>query len=898
MHERRKRVGKRARTKLDRTGRASARGVPRPAPVAPLIDWSIVAVLAEKLAESVDSEHPAATEGVVGLLGQLLSPHFALQELHGLARSALQSDRYARAQFAARLDEAVERLPELTRLGQQLFRSEAESRCCDIGTSTAVSAAEALVDFDALSEILIAAARTCDCERTDELPSPVALVIGLAAQTAPLDALREAHDRGGLAGLVGELNWLATTGYRVAMRVPHAGTPMRPMSGALPELPSHPGWEPGLPPRPDLPNTILGWLKNQLEKRRPRWDPEIWDHKPIFKGPFMHWRALHCAIALGKLTAARAAKPPRPARVVWSDNITRIDAPNPCAGSMLRIYGTGFGDPKPANVGLMLPTKGKCTPTAFVPGSWRDDRVEIVMPPGITSGPIGFVDIDYVAAYNVWVDGVNNALQTLVLEGCGRSPKAPLEEPFHECPPSTPVNALYAGEAYINAFTVNGESFLVAEPGDVLTFSWDVVNATRLTLQRTSSSGPVLPGTGKPLLLEVGSIAITATHPGPETWTYRLRAEGRCGDAVADVTVIATRQPRLSIETIEVTQGLQTIPATIRMVARKETVVRVTVRHALDGWGANSVPGVVGRIRVHYPGGLPPSAWLDAANASPLPMRPNPGASITVSASPDRQNVDDTLNFHIPGALCTGNPTFRVEVRVNGFDARGGFGGFWEMVERSSAPVAFEARRIVELRWVRLNWSGTITSQADCERALREAVPMLPTPTANIAAAPVGVVMPLALDMFRDALDQLDDLHNCSDFEALTEWLGSDCPDEDDTKWVGVTMAGPSGGLAQRPGNVCIVSPTVSFTTVAHELSHNFDQRHLTSTCAGGTLPDNAENASGFPDAGQINDVPFNVLVNNTVTSATGVWDVMTYCSRPDRWPSFERWRRLWDQIG
>ena len=85
---------------------------------------------------------------------------------------------------------------------------------------------------------------------------------------------------------------------------------------------------------------------------------------------------------------------------------------------------------------------------------------------------------------------------------------------------------------------------------------------------------------------------------------------------------------------VEVTQSIQTTTTSVRLAQRKPTVVRVTVRHGLAGFGGNAVPGVKGRIRVrprqrHAPG------WFDAANGS-SPMAATPAASITVVANPQR----------------------------------------------------------------------------------------------------------------------------------------------------------------------------------------------------------------------------------------------------------------------
>lgn len=88
-------------------------------------------------------------------------------------------------------------MPELSQLGQQLCKDAEASYFCNTVASSGASVVTSLVDFGGLAKILIAAARTCDCDTADELQAPFGLVMGLAAQTAPLDALRDAQVRDG-----------------------------------------------------------------------------------------------------------------------------------------------------------------------------------------------------------------------------------------------------------------------------------------------------------------------------------------------------------------------------------------------------------------------------------------------------------------------------------------------------------------------------------------------------------------------------------------------------------------------------------------------------------------------------------------------------------------------------
>ena len=337
----------------------------------------------------------------------------------------------------------------------------------------------------------------------------------------------------------------------------------------------------------------------------------------------------------------------------------------------------------------------------------------------------------------------------------------------------------------------------------------------------------------------------------------------------------------------------------MRLVERKPTVVRVTVRHGLAGWGPNAVAGVRGRIRVRR--GVQVSPWYDAANGS-LPMAATPGASITVSANPQRNLTNDTLNFLIPPAWCTGTVWFQIEVRVAGFGAGDGFAGYDQLVTGSTGTFLFEPRRTLELRYIRVNWGGSTPSDATCVGTLQSAVPLLPTPTANIfPLAGVGVQNPSGTgDGDRNALlDDFDDRHNCSLWEALTEWLGSDCPDDDGTLWVLIPGMFYRGRAKDIPSNVCFTPPSDG-PYAAHELAHCLNQTHVGLMCANGQQAQGGDPASAWPNNAQLADVPFDVTRNVALSLAgTGVFDVMTYCGTPNNtWPMPARWQRLWDRIG
>jgi hypothetical protein len=856
---------------------------PRPSPVIPdqIADWRVARRVVDALAR-LQGPGPESASGFSRLVAELTAPYVVLRELYGIARRVNDGDRTVRARLRERIEQLIHAYPFLVDEGERLVAESAACgrRCHD----AAQPQSESLLDLDALMS-LIAVVHGLPDRDGGSLSKALLLLFGLTARTAGFEKLVETLGSEGDGGLARELVWLSLV---------HSddSPPLRPLLvGDLPPL--------------------REFFEGFLDGIPLRWNPEIWDHPPIARVPYSPWRdaqLLICARAVAAAWNAQASEPPRPARVVWSDNITSVTADSPCTWSVLHVRGHDFGHPKPANVDLLVAINGKCRPYPVPAAQWFDDRIDVTLLPGVTSGPIGFVDADYVTAYDQWVDTVNAAWAN-VSASCGRRKARALLEHFHECPPETAVNWLSAGAAEIKSFTANGAEAVGFGPSEPITLSWSVINATSVRIDLMTAGGPLLNGqmtaTG---LSQSGTLTLPAiNHTHLASFVYRLTAVGPCGTVTADITAVAAKKPFLYMFSVEVTQGLQTVPESIALVEEKPTVARLTVRHWLNGWGGGSLPNVKGRIRLVN--GAQQSAWIDAANFT-WPMAPKPGVSITVPDNPRRSEVNDSLNFLIPAFLCVGAPRIEWEVRVDGFCAKGPFPGYSLAISGMTDPRYFSPRKPLTMRYIRVDFAGIGAPTDDlCVRTLRSALPLLPTPWATISPlwlTPLQRGSDYGSDAIQDLVDEIDDMHNCDFFESMFEWLGANCPDDDHAIWVLIPGALPRplevyGRAAAIPSNtVYLVSglPELTYMNTAHELGHCLNQHHLEANCYPYQVPGGAEPASSYPNGGQIFDIPFHPIHNIAVSTQFGQWDVMTYCYAAGKWTSHKRWSALWDEIG
>lgn len=890
----------------------------------PVIDWSAVAATVRALASTATPEGLASLERLV--MG-LTDPLRRLDALASLAQRAVDGDDNAADALRSALASVNELAPMARGLsgrfvGDEDLGKRANARC-DCGDerhhSVIASGGEREITVaypDVLDEagvvaLVLAITRIYASEppraRTEALDAIVALLV--AADT--FASLARAYRAAGSEGLLHQLELVGARGQLAGMSG-GGGMPIRSGFGG-PNVPDFPGGWPGgdsLPKPPGMKavEEILAAIKN-----RKGWGPEIWEpvvelvRDPVAYLPAGWLSHLACLREVYRRIAARAAIPPpaRPARVTWTDGIASIVLSGPCAGDTLVIHGAGFAALRQTAV-LLLPFADGCHPVAVPAASWTDAAITVTLPIGVVSGPIGFADVGYIAAYAVWVDEQNRLADEIRQFRCYRlGGHFTVAEPFGECPPDIGVNHLRAGTPIIRSFAANGQPLSVVEPGTSVVLSWTVRNAEQVKVTRVSNVGPQFGGSSF-IVDPAGASYGLGPFVGdrPQEARYELLVTGPCGTVTASVAVRLRKVPVLQIVGVEVTQAIQTFrdpnapPNSIPLVALKDTIVRVYVAvenlggFKPDGSAPNEV-GISGEALVSGGPLLPP---LGQAKARP-------------SASIERWKTDNTINFRIPASLASGSKTIRIKV--------------WAVDEVETPPVGIKTRPAAwpvyhpvtwidkapfKVRYVRISHDAIplLSDQAAREVVLR-AFDLLATPPTDIAAARIptwNTSLDLATrDGISDLLGHIDDQHDCTFSEWLFPWE-DECPDADGAVWVGVTSRTEWGGMAQAhrwfntSRNTAIVPP--ERVTAAHELGHTLSLNHVNPNVTGGLPFDDDTDFDTLPNGGGIQrgdafDPAAGQTVNGIGLGIVDLYDFMSYAVY--RWVSPANRQRVFDKF-
>ena len=426
-----------------------------------LVNWRLISEVGEALVQTA-TVHPGRVLAI--LIERLTLPHQLLEELNCHTEAALSGEPLEALRLFARLELILQACPKL--LGSSERTRVAAGEVIeplpnDRQITDRVGDDDLTLSYDSVVRLSSAVTLAARDRRQTEIDAALDVIMGLAVETLWLDRLARALRRDGAAGAARALNEMQQLG------APPLTPPiMHNMDYSPPSLPGGGPRVPGGNPEEEIPG-FVGSIVDRLRDRR-HWDPSNLDSRPTWRdfigqGPIKvldrdEMRRLGCFMDM--LYALRLRKPPpaRPARVVWSDTITGITPPKACPGEDIVIHGHGFG-PHNASIGIMLPMFDHCSALSVPPSNWTGTAITVTMPAGVVSGPVGLVDLSYVAVYNQWA-GSMNAFRKRALDdakcAARAAPNVPYIRHFGECADATPYNYLRAGMPEIRSFQVNG----------------------------------------------------------------------------------------------------------------------------------------------------------------------------------------------------------------------------------------------------------------------------------------------------------------------------------------------------------------------------------------------------------------------------------------------------------
>ncbi len=552
--------------------------------------------------------------------------------------------------------------------------------------------------------------------------------------------------------------------------------------------------------------------------------------------------------------------------------ISEISDPNSCANTTITLEGSNFG-----NVAgkVCFATHNSSLARVCVDAqSWSDDEITVVVPADVAPGLI-----------NLEI----------------------LEEVIFVCGSTLPIfrrgNGIHfdGGTVVITSLTVNGRhsSPLCIDPNSAVTIAWTSATNSSATVDITisnRSTNIIIENN----LAASGSLSFTTPNTNSDqTLLITATATDVCGSYTRTLELIVTTSPVLNIEGMEVSQGIQTFWRSgvtwnsVPTIAGKDTIVRVYISCDRNGFNNDRLDNVTGLLHVdgtpHYPiNDITPDN----------PGGGNPFISVGSRNQIDRSSTNDTLNFRIPASRASG--TKDIKVTITGLDGCG-----TRVIVSQTLSWTWQTNTPLKVRFVRIRdnrsstTSSTTPTDAQARFTIQRAFDLLPSPATDIAeawASTLTTSREFTTDNgLRGLLDDIDDKHNCSAWEWLTEWLGSECPDDDYAEWVGLTVPFNRGWATG--GNTCISAihqiadgqGALVRVKTAHELGHNLGFCHVAQGC-NSSLPGGTCN--NHPNTGILQDIPFDPYWNQVVgTGINSVSDFMSYdCIR---WVSSYSWNQM-----
>ncbi|MHB9033879.1 MAG: CARDB domain-containing protein [Anaerolineae bacterium] len=328
----------------------------------------------------------------------------------------------------------------------------------------------------------------------------------------------------------------------------------------------------------------------------------------------------------------------------------------------------------------------------------------------------------------------------------------------------------------------------------------------------------------------------------------------------------------LSIERIEVIQGVQDTGNNLPLVADKATLVRVYI--------ASNAQQPLKDVRVQLQGSRASQIMGDAALTS-LPT--------TVYPENDRADLATTFNFNLPSAwLTAGSLTLTATVDVDNMIAETDEGNNSSTASLNLLGVAPLDLVIVPIIYTHTPTSVTYSAPADSVSAVLSR--LYPVPSVKVTIhAPLAFTGNLTTaEGWMNLLGKIDALRATENAPGTRVYYGL-IP----SAWFSGGYAGLGyGGFRDSVGLQLDASwgDDAGAYVAAHEIGHNLNLQHAPGCNATGI-----DAGWPYPDDGHIREFGLD-LVQMQIKQPTAFYDIMSYCS--PRWVSpFSYSRLLSDQL-
>lgn len=474
---------------------------------------------------------------------------------------------------------------------------------------------------------------------------------------------------------------------------------------------------------------------------------------------------------------------------------------------------------------------------------------------------------------------------------------------------SNSVN-LAGGRTVVERFdiSINEQNISYAEPGEQVKVSWRVYpenSEVKLTVLNFNGailfSGNNLPSSGSHTLSIPDNINVE------RTLRFELEVTGICGKVTKEIRLPVTIKPTLTIEAVEVTQGIQNFsiaengPNDVPLISRKGTIIRVFVSVDRNGFNFDQIH-VGGKVKIGNWNLIPING---AANTQDLS-----GANASILAvhkdSLERRFTDHSLNFYVPAGLSFGTRSAEITLWT---DERYPY----EVKTEKTISINWQGEKRLKLRWSRWRLTqhgNNLLTDDEAEYNFERAIDLLPSSMGDVNHAPIWAFF-THLDMSDSAgrselLNRMENRrvslvndHNMSNSALFSAVLNGP-----------ITFVNSNGntvsanGLARLNGKVSwnelhrdsVGENSNLRVTTAHELGHNLGLKHVKLPTSG-NVPSNTES---HPNDGYLDNIPFDIFYNTVVTASgcTGnqcVGDFMSYL-RPRR-TSITQWERIRDLL-